>query len=162
MKNNQETIAHLTEFIGSDRAEIHYGAWCDRCGERFVTVAARQKAGEAKQLAAQIIMALNQPDAASDTWAQLVKDTVFDNFNAAICRGEYPSESRPYEGKAWSHWITERASFMNGIHVVAQFPFGEPSYPTPITPEQIEEGKKRYQEAGRAHHAECPSKPIAA
>lgn len=156
MNSNKTAVDHLSEFVESDRAELHYGVWCDGCGDRLIIDEARHTAGETKQLAAQLIVRLNAEGADHPTlWAEVVQDTVFDNFNAAIARGEYPENSR-HGDRNWSHWILERASIMHGLHAIANFPFGEPAYQTPPTPEQMEARTQRHHDSWSEYRRKTP------
>lgn len=169
MDSNKTAVDHLSEFIASDRAEIYYGTWCDGCGNRFVTPESTRKAGEAKQLAAGIILKLNQPDAAPDAWATLVRDTPFDNFAGSVTRAEYPADTA-HNNDNYIRWVVEKASQLtpNG-RAISLCPFGTPPEPAQ-SPEQQEarrqrchdywvEFKRRTPELFAVkfrHHSECP------
>jgi hypothetical protein len=86
MQNNQETVEYLTAFIASSRAEEHYHILCEHCGTSIPTAESRQQVADAKQLAAQLIMQLSDPNAPVDAWAELVSRTVFDSSDAIYAR----------------------------------------------------------------------------
>jgi hypothetical protein len=85
-------VDHLSEFVNSNRAEKHYHVLCEHCGTSIATNESRQQVADAKALAARLIVQLSDPNAPGDAWAQLVKNTVFDNTDAIKVRGGTKSD----------------------------------------------------------------------
>lgn len=154
MDSNQSTIEFLNDFINSDRAEVHYGTYCNACGERLVTPESTRKAGEAKQLAAQLIVRLNEAGAENpNLWATVVNNTPFDNFAASVARGEYSAD---VAHNNYLRWLVEKGSQLTPHgHAVSLCPFGTPPAP-PEPTEQIEARRERHREYWNRYQRKTP------
>jgi hypothetical protein len=86
MPSNQSTIEHLNSFINSSRADEHYHALCEACGTSIPTEESRQQVGDAKALAARLIVQLSSPSVPDDLWVTAVHGTIFDSDDAIRTR----------------------------------------------------------------------------
>jgi hypothetical protein len=169
--SNQETVAHLTGLIAGDRIEKYYAGWCSECEKKVITADAKTRANAIKAQAAEIIVRLNDPDAAPDLWAQLVKDSPFDSNEAEVCRGEAQPVTAASGNAAMSRMLAKIAAGW-GM-------FGGPEAPPPaveykngfgvtLTEEMAAYRREARISGSRAnphgilkieHHSECPYKP---
>ncbi len=164
MNSNESAIEHLNNLIAGDRIERDHSPYCDLCGN-VITAKAQASANVIKGLAAEIIVRLNAPDAAPDLWAQLVKDTKFDSFDAAVCRGE-ASRSPETDASRNIKFFLDRVQVGSGR-------YGGPEPPR-RTAEAIEADKQQrvaywkeyahrepqmFKVKGPKHLGDCPNRP---
>ncbi len=164
--SNQSTIEHLNSLIAGERVERYHAPWCNLCHEIVITEDAKAKANAIKAQAAKIIVKLIEPGAGTDAWADLLKGTPFDNFDARVCRGEV-SRYLPDGGDSHSNVKALLAMMISGGNL------GGPEPPAP-SPEEIEADKQRHRDywteyerrtpelfttTQPKHHTECPNQP---
>jgi hypothetical protein len=166
MNSNESAIEHLNLLIAGDRIERDHSPYCDLCGN-VITAKAQVAANVIKGMAAEIIVRLNAPDAAPDLWAQLVKHTKFDNFDAAVCRGEAEASRSPETDAARNIKL-----FLDRV-MAGSGRYGDPEPPR-RTAEALEADKQRhvayweeykrrepqmFKVKGPKHLNDCPNRP---
>ena len=137
MSSNESTIEHLNNLIAGDRIERYHSPNCDLCGP-VLTDEAKATVAEIKTRAAGIVLQLSSPDAAPDLWAQLLKATPFDSFDAKVARGEV---QRTTEGTDEATKVRIRA-FLD-MALASEGYFGGPDGRPPLPVEEIEAATQR-------------------